>query len=255
MSRIPTRDLRETQAFNAFMFAPAINGAVGRRAVLDAPAARAATRPAGQDLGRPVPPERLISHVKRLRGIFGRSDPPAANLDNLFAVPSAAITLEAATGFTPTGVASVCYRQAEGGAFADAQRDIQELLDARRGSEGRTRRPTTSATPGWSAARDPTDLASLVNDVHAVNSTLENVGFGPSLLCSLVMFADQRRPSRRAGLPLQAGHVLPVRPDRRQASVTTRSSSRCKGCSSARSPDRATTCRAGWRSSTPPVSE
>ena len=25
MSRIPTRDLRETQAFNAFMFAPALN--------------------------------------------------------------------------------------------------------------------------------------------------------------------------------------------------------------------------------------
>jgi hypothetical protein len=28
-----------------------------------------------------------------LKNLFGRSDPPKANLDNLFAVPSAAITL------------------------------------------------------------------------------------------------------------------------------------------------------------------
>jgi hypothetical protein len=40
--------------------------------------------------------------VKLLRNLFGRSDPPKANLDNLFAVASAAITLEAATGFKPT---------------------------------------------------------------------------------------------------------------------------------------------------------
>jgi hypothetical protein len=63
--------------------------------------------------------------------LMGRSDPPAANLDNLFAVPSAAITLEVASGFTPTGLGSVCYRQAEGGAFATTQSDVQALLDAR----------------------------------------------------------------------------------------------------------------------------
>ena len=127
--------------------------------------------------------------MKLFRNVFGRSDPPKANLDNLFAIPSAAITLEVATGSKPTGAASVCYRAAEGGAFATAQRDIQELLDADAGPK--VERSTDDYGYTWLVCRgEPSDLASLVNDVHAVNSTLENVGFGPSLLCSLFGFAD-----------------------------------------------------------------
>jgi hypothetical protein len=127
--------------------------------------------------------------VKLFRNVFGRSQPPAANLDNLFAVPSAAITLEAATGFKPTGVASVCYRQAEGGAFASTQQDLQELLDADAGPK--VERTTDEFGYTWLLCRgDPGELADLVTDVHAVNASLENAGFGPSLLCSLVGFAD-----------------------------------------------------------------
>ncbi len=132
--------------------------------------------------------------MKLFRNVFGRSEPPAANLDNLFAVPSAAITLEAATGFKPTGVASVCYRQAEGGAFATAQSDVQELLDADAGPK--VERTTDEFGYTWLVCRaDPTAVSDLITDVHAVNSALENAGFGPSLLCSLVTFAgpDDRR--------------------------------------------------------------
>ncbi len=124
-----------------------------------------------------------------LKNLFGRSEPPKANLDNLFAVPSAAITLEASAGFKPTGVASVCYRQAEGGAFATAQADVQELLDADAGPK--VERTTDSFGFTWLVCRhDPSEVAELVTEVHAVNSSLENAGFGPSLLCSLVAFQD-----------------------------------------------------------------
>ncbi|MEP6665447.1 MAG: hypothetical protein ABJA81_03265 [Nocardioidaceae bacterium] len=127
--------------------------------------------------------------MKLFRNIFGRSDPPKANLDNLFAVASAAITLEAATGFTSTGVASVCYRQAEGGAFASAQDDVQALLDADAGPK--VERSTDEFGFTWLVCRqDPSDLSALVTDLHAVNSSLENAGFGPSLLCSMVAFQD-----------------------------------------------------------------
>jgi PspAB-like protein len=127
--------------------------------------------------------------VKLFRNVFGRSDPPKANLDNLFAVASAAITLEAATGFKPTGVASVCYRQAEGGAFASAQDDVQALLDADAGPK--VERSTDEFGFTWLVCRqDPNDLSALVTDLHAVNSSLENAGFGPSLLCSIVAFED-----------------------------------------------------------------
>jgi hypothetical protein len=124
------------------------------------------------------------------KSVFGRSDPPKANLDNLFAVASAAITLEAEVGLRPSGVASVCFRAAEGGAFASAQSDVTALLDADAGP------PVESVTDEYGytwlvVRRDPSELADLVTDVHAVNSSLENAGFGPSLLCSVVGFAMQ----------------------------------------------------------------
>ncbi len=150
--------------------------------------------------------------MKLFRNVFGRSEPPAANLDNLFALPSAAITLEVATGFTATGVASVCYRQAEGGAFETAQRDVQDLLDADGGPK--VERTTDDFGYTWLVCRaDPSDLSSLVNDVHAVNSALENAGFGPSLLCSLVSFADQA--GRRFALVYlyKQGTFYPFAPD------------------------------------------
>ena len=122
-----------------------------------------------------------------LKNLFGRSDPPNANLDNLFAVPSAAITLEASSGFTATGVGAVCYRQAEGGAFAEAQTDVQALLDADGGPK--VERSVDDFGFTWLVCRnDPSEISELVTDVHAVNSTLENAGFGPSLLCSVIEF-------------------------------------------------------------------
>ena len=135
--------------------------------------------------------------MKLFRNLFGRSTPPKANLDNLFAVPSAAITLEAATGFRPTGLGSVCYRAAEGGAFATTQDDVQQLLDADAGPK--VERSTDDFGFTWLLCRhDASELSELITDLHAVNSTLEDNGFGPSLLCSLVGFADAA--GRRFGL-------------------------------------------------------
>lgn len=131
------------------------------------------------------------------KNVFGRSDPPRANLDNLFAVPSAAITLEVATGFKPTGVGSVCYREAEGNAFATTQDDVQALLDADGGPKVERVKDDFGFT--WLTCRhDPNEVSELVTELHAVNSTLENEGFGPSLLCSLITFAD--RDARQLGL-------------------------------------------------------
>lgn len=55
-----------------------------------------------------------------LDSILGRTRPKAADLDALFAVASAAVTLQAAAGLRPTGTGAVCYRPADGAAFASA---------------------------------------------------------------------------------------------------------------------------------------
>jgi hypothetical protein len=129
--------------------------------------------------------------------VMGRSRPAAANLDQLFAVPDAAITLESAIGLTPTGLGSVCFRLAEGGASATVADDVQALLDADAGPKVERSQDAFGFT--WLLVRhDPSEISALVTDLHAINSTLEGNGFGPTLLCSLVSFSDQG--SRRAAL-------------------------------------------------------
>ena len=132
-----------------------------------------------------------------LDAILGRSKPAHPNLDALFALPSASITLQASMDMAPTGLGSVCYRAAQGGAFANTQQEIQQLLDADDGPQVRSR-PTHTATPGCSSSIQPEDMAGLATELHAVNTTLQDHGFGSSLLCSLVGFRDSA--GRRLGL-------------------------------------------------------
>ncbi|MFF2204640.1 hypothetical protein [Streptomyces sp. NPDC058145] len=124
--------------------------------------------------------------------LLGRTKPVAPDLDQLFALPSAAITLEAAAGFTPAGVGAVCFATVEGAAFEQTHREIQALLDA---DADRAGSPVELTQDGygysWLISRRPPDqLPQLVNDLHAVNTSLEANGFGPQLLCSLATFTD-----------------------------------------------------------------
>jgi hypothetical protein len=130
--------------------------------------------------------------VGLLDSILGRSKPVRPDLDQLFAVPSAALTLQAGTGFVPTGLGSVCFAGVEGGTFARIRQDVRELLDADTGRGGipvEFDRDTYGYT--WLLARQPAeDTAALVNDLHAVNTLLQDGGFGPHLLCSLIGFRN-----------------------------------------------------------------
>ncbi|WP_328887660.1 PspA-associated protein PspAB [Streptomyces sp. NBC_00316] len=124
--------------------------------------------------------------------ILGRSKPVRPDLDQLFAVPSAALTLQAGAGFTPTGLGSVCFAGVEGGTFARIRRDVQELLDADT-DRGGIPVEFSQDTYGYTwllSRRSPDDVAALVNDLHAVNTLLQDGGFGPQLLCSLIGFRD-----------------------------------------------------------------
>ncbi|MEV5409238.1 hypothetical protein AB0K60_10435 [Thermopolyspora sp. NPDC052614] len=135
-----------------------------------------------------------------LDNLLGRSKPAKPDLDALFALPSAAVTLQSATGLAPTGVGSVCFRSAEGGAFATLEKEIRALLDAGGGPPVEQTRDSYGYT--WLVVRRPADdVAALVTDLHAVNSSLEGAGFGPSLLCSLVAFAtDPGDPDDSGGV-------------------------------------------------------
>ena len=117
----------------------------------------------------------------------GQSKPRKANLDALFAVPSAAMTLEASLGLHPVGTGAVCFRAAEGQAASLTQQEAADLIAVDGGPHTESRIDEFGYT--WLTVRtDPPDVGTLVTDLHAVNTALEVQGFGSGLLCSTVGF-------------------------------------------------------------------
>jgi hypothetical protein len=126
--------------------------------------------------------------------LTGRSRAPAPDLDALFLVPSAAITLETALGLRPTGSGSVCFRAPVGAAYDQVQDEVVALLrqDDATPDDVRVSRDSYGFT--WLAVSgDPADTGALCTDLHAVNSTLSEQGFAGGLLCTLVPFSDGSR--------------------------------------------------------------
>jgi hypothetical protein len=126
--------------------------------------------------------------VKWLDAVLGRTRQKPADLDALFALPAATITLEASVGLRPSGQAAVCFKPASGQGFADTAGELQDLLRFSAEQSG-----TTLSTEDdrfgyrWVVLSDP-DFEDLVGTAHLVNNTLEGRGFGPQLLCSVFGF-------------------------------------------------------------------
>ena len=114
--------------------------------------------------------------------ILGRSKPVRANLDALFALPTAALTLQSAGGLVSSGHAGVCWKPPPGQAAADAQKEIAELV-----GDDDFRYAQDKFDYGW-LLLDDGDLEELVTKIHMANSTLQDNGWGPQLLCSAFGF-------------------------------------------------------------------
>ncbi len=119
--------------------------------------------------------------------ITGRRKPKTAQLDALFSLPAAAVTLQTAANFTMTGRGAICFRAAEGPAFQQTLEEIVALLDNDEDPDVEISTDDYGFT--WLLARQD-DIAALVTDLHAVTSSLEVQGFGPAVLCALVSFTD-----------------------------------------------------------------
>ena len=119
--------------------------------------------------------------------LTGRTKPKAPQLDALFALPAAAVTLQTSADFTMTGRGAVCFRPAEGPAFAQTLSDVVALLD--NDDDPDVEQITDEFGFTWLLARQD-DVGALVTDLHAVTTSLEAQGFGHAMLCALVSFTD-----------------------------------------------------------------
>jgi hypothetical protein len=134
--------------------------------------------------------------VGLLDALLGRTKPAQANLDRLFGLPGATITLEVTENLVSTGQAGVCFKAPDGTQFTAVQKELTDLLQL----------DTSDATPGTTDASPilidehvdefgyswiviaGEDFDSLVTRTHFVNSTLQDNGYGPQLLCSVFGF-------------------------------------------------------------------
>ena len=142
--------------------------------------------------------------------ILGRTKPVQADLDALFGLPAASITLQSAAATGCSGHAGVCFKPPTGQSFADNQKEVMDLLQM--DDTAGLRSTQDSFGYQWLVMEDP-DIEALVSHIHLVNSSLTDAGWGPQLLCSV--FGLARLP---AGSPTDtdteevmvgAGAVLP----------------------------------------------
>lgn len=129
-----------------------------------------------------------------LDALFGRTRPPEADLDVLFRVPQAALTL-AGEGFTFDGVGAVCFRNAEGTADDAVLAEATSMIATDAAAEVSSSRDGYGFS--WLTVRRPGfDVAGVATDLHAVNASLVDHGFGPALLCSSFTFSNTSETGR-----------------------------------------------------------
>ena len=218
---------------NAFFIAPAISGVSLRHAHLDPPVARAAARAARQDR-RPSSASPATAPADACDAASGTRSPGArkpkqANLDALFLVPERRDHPRdrGRAARRPASARSASGRPT-GAAYQQTQDDVVALLD------GRRRQPDVEVQRddfGFTWLRRRTgaadDIEGLCTDLHAVNTALEEQGFGAGLLCSLVPFARPRRVARSgwSTSTSRAPSTRSPRPARSAATTCSRSRS------------------------------
>ena len=133
--------------------------------------------------------------------LFGRKKLSEPSDDRLFALTTAAVTLQTELGLVTAGAAAVAFKPQSSGEFRSAFDDVDKLIDAvaqQCGSE--VERKSDEFGFDWIVVRDP-DLEDLVATAHTLAAELTAQGFGAQLLAASIRstgFTDS-----------SAGHIGP----------------------------------------------
>jgi len=142
--------------------------------------------------------------------LLGRNKVLAPKLDGIFALPSAAIGLEAAAGFKATGHAGICIKAPDVADLRTALDEAKELIAVSPATDAYSE-VTDSYGYQWILLGD-SDLGELVTRVHSVNSSLDDAGFGNTLLCSVFSLRDASGKAVFLIYSLKRGSFYPFAP-------------------------------------------
>jgi hypothetical protein len=114
--------------------------------------------------------------------------------ERLFALTTAAVTLDTELGLRTAGAGGVVFKPLSAAEFVRAETDLQQLLDGVAGDSGsKLERREDSFGYTWIIVRDP-DLEDQVTTIHAVAEGLEEQGFGSQLLAAVFKFDGGKHP-------------------------------------------------------------
>jgi hypothetical protein len=126
--------------------------------------------------------------------LFGRKKLKEPAGDRLFALTTAAVTLDTDCGVKPAGVGAVVLKPLSAGEFTQVDQDVEQLLESVASGAGSTlERKKDSFGFEWIVIHDP-DLEDQVTAVHAVASEFQARGFGAQLLAAAFRFEGGEHP-------------------------------------------------------------
>jgi hypothetical protein len=126
--------------------------------------------------------------------LFGRKKLKGPARDRLFALTTAAVSLDMECGLKPAGVGAVVFKPLSAGEFAQVDKDVEELLASVAASSGSTlERKKDAFGFEWVVVRDP-DLEDQVTAVYAVGKEFSERGFGAQLLAAPFRFEGGDHP-------------------------------------------------------------
>ena len=126
--------------------------------------------------------------------LFGRKKLAEPKEDQLFALTTAAVTLQVELGLKTAGAAAIAFKPQSSGEFRSAFDDVDELLEAVATQSGsQIKRESDDYGFDWIVVHDP-DLEDLVGTAHTLASELTAKGFGSQLLAAIFKFDGGEHP-------------------------------------------------------------
>jgi hypothetical protein len=126
--------------------------------------------------------------------VFGRKKLSEPKDDRLFALATAAVTLDTELGLKTAGCAAVTFKPLSSGDFSRVDSDVEQLIKTAGSSAGASvERKSDTYGFEWLIVRDP-ELENQVTAVHAVAQELTDQGFGAQLLAAPFRFEGGEHP-------------------------------------------------------------
>jgi len=127
-------------------------------------------------------------------GLFGRTKLKEPADERLFALTTAAVTLQVELGLAYAGKGALVFKPLSASAFDDVVKAADELLDSVAHDSGsKVTRETDSFGYEWVILGDP-QLEDAVAGVHLIAQELEDQGFGDRLLAAVFRFKGYDHP-------------------------------------------------------------